>query len=153
MSSLFSHLRRGFGENVRFAFLAVRAHKLRASLTVLEIVVGVATVIAMVSIVTGFNNSMVRNFQSFGATLVQFQKYEPRFGPGRRPSEERARKDLTYEDAVALKASVPEMRAVSPERYLWNKDIHVKYRDAETTTPVILGATPDYSMANNHFVA
>ena len=54
MSSIFSHLRRGFGENVRFAMLAVRAHKLRAALTVLGIVVGVATVIAMVSIVNGF---------------------------------------------------------------------------------------------------
>ena len=29
MSNIFSHLRRGFDENVRFAFLAVRAHKLR----------------------------------------------------------------------------------------------------------------------------
>jgi putative ABC transport system permease protein len=153
MPRFFSHLRRGFGENVRFAFLAVRAHKLRAFLTVLGIVVGVATVIAMVSIINGFNNSMVRNFQSFGATLVQFQKYEPRFGPGRRDESERNRKDLTLEDALALKAEIPEMRAVSPERYLWNTDIHVKYRDAETTTPVILGAMPDYSLANNHFVA
>jgi putative ABC transport system permease protein len=153
MSGIFSHLRRGFGENVRFAFLAVRAHKLRAFLTVLGIVVGVATVIAMVSIINGFNNNMVRNFQSFGATLVQFQKFEPRFGPGRRDDSERNRKDLTWEDALALKAEIPEMRAVSPERYLWNTDIHVKYRDSETTTPVILGATPDYSMANNHFVA
>jgi putative ABC transport system permease protein len=152
MSSLFSHLRRGFGENIRFALIAVRTHKLRAALTVLGIVVGVATVIAMVSIVTGFNNSMVRNFQSFGATLVQFQKYEARFGPGRRDESERRRKDLTYEDALALKASVPEMRAVSPERYLWNTDVHVRYRDSETTTPVVLGATPDYSLANNHFV-
>ncbi len=152
MSNVFDHFRRGFGENVRFALLAVRTHKLRAGLTVLGIVVGVATVIAMVSIVTGFNNSMVRNFQSFGATLVQFQKYEARFGPGRRGDDEKRRKDLTYEDALALKASVPEMRAVSPERYLWNTDVHVRHRDAETTTPVVLGATPDYSMANNHFV-
>ena len=152
MSGLFNHLRRGFGENTRFAFLAVRTHKLRAFLTVLGIVVGVATVIAMVSIVTGFNNNMVRNFQSFGATLVQFQKYEARFGPGHRPTDERRRKDLTYEDAVALKESIPEMRAVSPERYLWNQDISVKYRDNETTTPVVAGVAPDYSVANNHFV-
>ena len=117
---------------MRFAFLAVRAHKLRASLTVLGIVVGVATVIAMVSIVTGFNNNMVRNFQSFGASLVMFQKYEPRFGPGGpRPEGERRRKDLTLEDAEALR-DVPEMRAVSPQRYLWdNTDYHLKYRDAE----------------------
>ena len=152
MSSLFSHLRRGFGENVRFALLAVRAHKLRAFLTVLGIVVGVATVIAMVSIVTGFNNNMIRNFQSFGATLVQFQKYEARFGPGHRPLEERNRKDLTYEDAMALKHQIPEMRAVSPERYLWNTDVSARYRDAETTTPTVAGVTPDYSIANNHFV-
>jgi len=152
MPALFNHFRRGFGENVRFALIAVRAHKLRAALTVLGIVVGVATVIAMVSIVTGFNNSMVRNFQSFGATLVQFQKYEARFGPGHRGEDEKRRKDLTLEDAIALKESVPEMRAVSPERYLWNVDIHLRYRDSETTTPVILGAMPDYSLANNHFV-
>jgi putative ABC transport system permease protein len=152
MAGFFSHIRRGFGENVRFAFLAVWAHKLRAVLTVLGIVVGVATVIAMVSIINGFNNNMVRNFQSFGATLVQFQKFEPRFGPGHRDESERNRKDLTLEDAFALKAQIPEMRAVSPERYLWNTDVHVRYRDSETTTPVILGAWPDYSMANNHFV-
>jgi putative ABC transport system permease protein len=152
MSGIFRHLRRGFGENVRFALLAVRTHKLRAFLTVLGIVVGVATVIAMVSIVTGFNNSMVRNFQSFGATLVQFQKYEARFGPGHRDESERRRKDLTYEDAVALKESIPEMRAVSAERYLWNSDVSIKYRDNETTTPVVVGVIPDYSVANNHFI-
>src|SRR5512146_1234762 len=152
MPPVMGHLRRGFGENLRFALLAVRAHKLRAGLTVLGIVVGVATVIAMVSIVPGFNNNMSRNFQSFGATLVQFQKFESRFGPGHRPEEERNRKDLTYEDAMALKAEVPEMRAVSPERYLWSTSVSVRYRDNETTTPTIAGVTADYPIANNHFV-
>jgi putative ABC transport system permease protein len=152
VSSIISHLRRGFGENVRFALMAVRAHKLRAALTVLGIVVGVATVIAMVSIVTGFNNSMIRQFQSFGATLVQFQKFSMRFGPGHRSLEERNRKDLTLEDALALKAQIPEIRAVSPERYLWDTTVSVKYRDRETTQPTVAGVYPDYSLANNHFV-
>jgi len=152
VTSLLRHVRRGLGENIRFALLAVRTHKLRAILTVLGIVVGVATVIAMVSIVTGFHNNMIRSFQSFGATLVQFQKFEMRFGPGGDREAERRRKDLTLEDAIALKATIPEMRAVSPERYLWHTDVHVKYRDAETTTPVVAGVTADYSVANNHFV-
>jgi len=144
-----------FGENVRFAILAVRAHKLRASLTVLGIVVGVATVIAMVSIVNGFNNNMVRNFQSFGATLIMFQKYEPRFGPGgHRPEGELRRKDLTLEDAAALRAAIPEMRAVSPQRYLWdNSDYHLKYRDAEARSPRVLGVMEEYSLATNRIVA
>src|SRR6266545_4150733 len=137
MTSPFTHVRRGFAENLRFALLAVRAHKLRAGLTILGIVVGVATVIAMVSIVTGFNRNIERNFQSFGATLIVFQKYEPRFGPGGpRPEGELRRKDLALEDAFALKASVPEMRAVSAWRYLWdNTDYHLKYRGSEVRSP------------------
>jgi putative ABC transport system permease protein len=155
MSGLLTNLRRGFGENLRFAMLAVRAHKLRASLTILGIVVGVATVIAMVSIVTGFNNNMVRSFQSFGATLVMFQKYEPRFGPGGpRPEGELRRKDLTLEDAAALKAGIPEARAVAPQRYLWdNTDYHLKYRDNEARSPRIFGIVTDYSLAASRFVS
>jgi len=155
VAGAFSHLRRGFGENVRFALIAVRAHKLRAGLTILGIVVGVATVIAMVSIVTGFNNNMVRNFQSFGATLVLFQKYEPRFGPGGpRPEGELRRKDLTLEDAAALRADVSEMRAISPQRYLWdNTDYHLKYRGSEVRSPRVFGVITDYPMATNRVIA
>jgi putative ABC transport system permease protein len=153
-AGLLRALRRGFGENVRFALLAVRSHKLRASLTVLGIVVGVATVIAMVSIVTGFNNNMVRNFQSFGASLVLFQKYEPRFGPGGpRPEGELRRKDLTLQDAAALR-DIPEMRAVSPQRYLWdNSDYHLKHRDAEARSPRVFGVIEEYPVATSRFVA
>src|SRR6266540_35265 len=155
MTSPFTHVRRGFAENLRFALLAVRAHKLRAGLTILGIVVGVATVIAMVSIVTGFNNNMVNNFQSFGATLVLFQKYEPRFGPGGpRPEGELRRKDLTLEDAAALKASIPEMRAVSPQRYLWdNSDYHLRYRSMEVLSPRVFGVIEEYPIATNRPIA
>ena len=151
---MLSHLRRGFGENVRFALLAVRAHKLRASLTVLGIVVGVATVIAMVSIVTGFNNGMVRNFQSFGASLVMVQKYEPRFGPGGpRPESELRRKDLTLEDAAAIREQVPEARAVSPQRYLWdNTDYHLRYGKNEVQSPRVFGVMEPYAIATSRFV-
>jgi putative ABC transport system permease protein len=112
----------------------------------------VATVIAMVSIVTGFNNNMVRQFQSFGATLVQFQKFSMRFGPGHRSDDERNRRDLTLEDALALKAQIPEIRGVSPERYLWDTPTTAKFRDREAKDPTVAGVYPDYSLANNHFV-
>ena len=49
MNRLAEILRRGLAENVRFGFQAMREHKLRSGLTILGIVVGVATVIAMVS--------------------------------------------------------------------------------------------------------
>src|SRR5215210_2287470 len=94
-------------ENVRFATGALRAHKLRSGLTVLGIVIGVMTVIAMVSIIEGFNNSVIRDFQAFGATLVQFQKFDPRFGPGQRDPDQNNRKELTVENADALRAGCP----------------------------------------------
>jgi len=153
MSSI-AHVQRGFGENLRFALLAVRAHKLRAALTILGIVVGVATVIAMVSIVTGFNNNMIRSFQSFGATVVTFQKFEVRFGGGGLPEGERRRRDLTVEDAAALKATIPEIRAVAPTRYLWNNtQYNARYRDFEVQFPRVWGTTPDYPIANNRSVS
>ena len=62
-------------ENVRFALSAMRAQKLRSFLTLLGVMAGVATVIMMVSFVTGFNNQVTAAFTSFGTHLVQIQKY------------------------------------------------------------------------------
>ncbi|HEX7829262.1 MAG TPA: ABC transporter permease [Thermoanaerobaculia bacterium] len=143
-------------ENVRFAGTALKAHKLRSALTVLGIVIGVTTVISMVSIIEGFNNSIVKSFQSFGATLVQFQKFDPQFGPGDREDSQRQRKNLTYEDALALKAQCPSMLAVSPERYIFSgdggKSIDVVIEGKEATPDALIGTTDDYPIANNHVV-
>lgn len=146
-------------ENVSFATTAIAAHKLRSALTILGIVIGVATVISMVSVIQGFNNNVVKDFQSFGATLVQFQKFDPGFGPGSRDPSQRQRKNLTIEDAEALKRLVPAMAAVSPERY-WSTGggpdpvpvPEVKYRNREGTPDTLIGVTEDYPAANNHFV-
>jgi putative ABC transport system permease protein len=142
-------LRRVFLENLRFARIALVAHKLRAFLTIVGIVIGVWTVIAMVALVTGFDRSTTESFSSFGTTLVQFQKYEPRFGgPRRRPEEERKRKDLTIEDADALARLCPSIRAVSPERYLWGQT-KVKANGKEANSPTISGGTHNYAICNN----
>ncbi|HEV7921035.1 MAG TPA: ABC transporter permease, partial [Thermoanaerobaculia bacterium] len=131
-------------ENLRFAFTAIRGHKLRSVLTILGIVIGVATVIAMVSLIVGFNNSVTSSFQSFGATLVQFQKFDPRFGPGQRSDEERNRKNLTYDDALAMKRLCPSMAAVSPERY-WFADggaaPTITFNGTEATPDTVGGVT------------
>jgi putative ABC transport system permease protein len=138
-------------ENVRFALGAMRAQKLRSFLTLLGVMAGVATVIMMVSFVVGFNNQITAAFTSFGTQLVQFQKFEPRFGGPDRPEEERNRRDLTYEDALALKRLSTLVKAVSAERYLFQTST-VKAGRNEANSPVILGAIPDYCEANVHFV-
>ncbi|HYC59391.1 MAG TPA: ABC transporter permease [Thermoanaerobaculia bacterium] len=140
-------------ENVRFARIALASHKLRSSLTVLGIVIGVTTVISMVSIIEGFNKSVVDSFKSFGATLVQFQKFDPQFGPGDREESQRTRKNLTYEDAIALKEQGRSMLAVSPERYTYENDgvsLDLSYEGKQATPDLLSGVTGDYPIANNH---
>ncbi len=149
---------RGLLENATFAAKALFSNKLRSVLTLMGIVIGVATVIGMVSIIEGFNNNVIATFESFGATLVQFQKFDPRFGPGgNRDEEQRQRENLTYEDAQALKQLCPSMKAVSPERYWFGggdraSPPFVKYNGAEANPDTVAGVNEDYPEANNHFV-
>ncbi|MGA7991186.1 MAG: ABC transporter permease [Thermoanaerobaculia bacterium] len=140
--------RRILAENLRFAIIALRAHKLRAFLTMVGIVIGVWTVIGMVALVTGFDRSQTEAFSSFGTTLVQFQKFEPRFGPGHRTEEERKRRDLTLEDAQAIAELCPSVKAVSPERYMWTPS-GVKGNGNEANAPSIAGGNQNYAICNN----
>src|SRR5215210_637761 len=147
-----SRLRLSWRENVSFALVAMRAQKLRTFLTLLGVVAGVATVIMMVSFVAGFDRSVSRAFSAFGTHLVQFQKYEPRFGgPDDVPEEERNRRDVTLEDAVALQRLGTFAAAVSPERYLGGS-VEVRAGREVANSPEIVGATPDYTVANNSSV-
>ena len=139
-------------ENFLFAITAMREQKLRSFLTLLGVSAGVATVIMMVSFVVGFNNQVVASFTQFGTYLVQFQKYEPRFGGGRVPEDQRNRRDLTIEDALALKRLSTLVAAVSQERYLFGGNIVVRAGREEANGPLILGTNPDYTLANTHFV-
>jgi len=141
-------------ENVGFALTAMREQKLRSFLTLLGIMAGVATVIMMVSFVVGFNNQVTASFTEFGTHLVQFQKFEPRFGGGpgnNAPEDQRNRRDLTIQDALALKRLGTYAAAVSQERYIFGTPKIMAGRE-EANGPVVLGTNPDYSEANTHYV-
>jgi putative ABC transport system permease protein len=131
------------------AFHSLRMNKLRSFLTILGIVIGVTTVIGMVSIIQGLNGAMITQLQSMGPHLIQFQKEEPvHFG---RPSQEvRMRKPLYYEDALAIRQLCPAIKAVSPEAY--NFDVTLKYRNEETTGLAFAGVEPTFDQCNNTFV-
>ncbi len=95
-----------FREVFRMALDSIRAHKLRSFLTVLGIVIGVMTVIGMVSVIQGLNKSFRAELESAGSDLIMIQKYEP-VQMGERTEEERARKDLTLDDAKAIETGMP----------------------------------------------
>ena len=137
-------------ENVASAFRSIRELKLRSFLTCLGIIIGVATVIVMVSLVRGFNEQFIASFRNFGATLVQFQLRDDEFG-GPPREEERPRPVLTLGDAEAIERYAWAIRYVSPERWKYD-DVHVRWRGQQATSAVVGGVSAEYPDANSHFV-
>jgi len=99
---------------MRMALGTIRQHKMRSFLTVLGVIIGTTTVIAVGSIIAGLNQSVVESIQSFGTETAFVSRLPsgPRFG--RLTREERLRKHLTLEDAQALLESCPDIRNVAP---------------------------------------
>jgi putative ABC transport system permease protein len=91
---------------------SLRTNKMRSLLTVLGIVIGVMTVIGMVSVIQGLNRSFLQELASAGADLILVGKYDP-VQMGQRSEEERRRRDLTFEDAMAIQEECPSVRSVA----------------------------------------
>ncbi|MGE5236326.1 MAG: ABC transporter permease [Acidobacteriota bacterium] len=139
-------------ENILSAFRAIKEQKLRSFLTCLGIIIGVATVILMVSVIQGFNDEFIRSFQSFGSTLVQFQRYDERFGGGGPlPEDQRLRPVLTLDDAEAIRRYAWAIAYVSPERWQF-QNVEVRFGSRYSNDASVGGVTHYYPDANHHFV-
>ena len=89
-------------ENLRMALSTLRANKLRSFLTVFGVVIGIITVMLIASIISGIDVSVTKEVESFGTRSIYISKYNPGIHVGRMSREERMRKELTYDDAIAL---------------------------------------------------
>ena len=100
-------------ENLQMSLSTLRAHKLRSSLTVVGIVLGVWTVMAIASIISGIDIGVKKEIDSWGTRTIMVSKFEPGIHFGRRSREERMRKELTYEDGIAI-ARLPAIEIAVP---------------------------------------
>jgi putative ABC transport system permease protein len=98
-------------ETVTMALDTLRANKLRSGLTILGIVIGVMTVIVISSVINGLNSSVSSLVESLGTNVMWVFRF-PVIGV--RPTTEMlTRKQMTYDDAMAMK-DLPHVIAVSP---------------------------------------
>jgi len=131
---------------------ALRKNKLRSFLTVLGVVIGVATVIGMSSIISGLNSNISTQISDLGSNLIFVQRIPPTIG-GRLPAEVFSRKKLTLEDANAV-AELPLVQAIAPVlRYVnfngSSKGFSVRYRDHTAKNTIFIGATPEVAVVMN----
>ncbi len=130
------------GETLRMALDSLRANRMRSSLTILGVVIGVATVIIISSIITGLNNKVGAFADSFGSNSI-FVFHLPM---GVQPTPELlARRRLTVEEGLAMR-SLPHVVAVDPGQRYSDPNFNVgqeavKYGSKSVQNTILQGAT------------
>jgi putative ABC transport system permease protein len=139
-------LQRYLQSSLPLALATIREHKLRSFLTVLGIIIGTSTVIAVSAIVVGFDSTITGMVRQFGGNSAIVFKFRFGFRLGNLTKEERTRKPLTLEDARAVAERCPSVESVSP--YLippWTVPHRIKYK-AEDLYNIDMGGTdPSYA--------
>jgi putative ABC transport system permease protein len=133
-----------FSEIVHMATDTIRGNKLRSSLTVLGIVIGVAVVIGVSSIGRGLDENVRQLVASIGSNVIFAYHLEP-FTFGRPTEEMRTRKKLTFEDAQAI-GQLPHVKAVTAGIRFFRPELgvgtySVKYEDRKVKNTILEGAT------------
>lgn len=126
-------------------YVALSANKVRSGLTMLGIVIGVGSVIAMVAIGEGSQGSIQSSIQSIGSNLVLVEPGAAR-GPGTAVSAGRgSAKSLTLADADAIATQVTTAKAVAPE-------VSGRYQvtaSGQNTNVSVVGVTSSYPQVRN----
>ncbi len=138
-----------FSENFKIAIRALRANKMRSVLTMLGIVIGVATVVALLSIGKGATASITSSIQSNGSNLLTVSPGKQQSGPAGAGGVQQA-SYLYYSDYQLLQRSLTNnVAAIVPS---YQSSYLVNYGD-ESFTVSVKGVTEDYQETNSYDVA
>jgi putative ABC transport system permease protein len=97
-----------FSENFKIALHALRANKMRSILTILGIVIGVATVVALLAIGKGATASITQEIQSGGSNLLTVSPGRQQMGFGGGPGQSRQASYLYYADYQVLERGLKD---------------------------------------------
>lgn len=138
-------------ESVKMALETLRKNKLRSGLTVLGISIGISTVILISSAINGLNTNIDQFVKSLGTNDLWVFRFEPF---GKRPTtEELNRKQLTYEDGVAM-GNLPYVAAVAPGLVYENFQtglggVSIKRGSHKITNTILNGSTASVKETND----
>ncbi|MHB8073302.1 ABC transporter permease [Desulfosporosinus fructosivorans] len=132
-----------FLESIRVSLRALRANKLRSSLTMLGIIIGVAAVIAMVGIGNGATASITSQIQGMGSNLLTISPGQSNSGGVNGGAGSSA--SITMDDAEKISALGPAIKAVAP---ISSASAQVVLGAGNTSTS-INGTTEGYEVIKN----
>jgi len=133
-----------FLETVKLALRAISRNMLRSFLTVLGVVIGVAAVIALVTIGNGTTAQVTSELSRLGTNMLFARPGQ--FGPGRASSEARR---FTVADVDAISEQVSGLRAVAP----LNQTTATVIYGGQSHSTTVMGTTNDYFTAQDWDIA
>jgi putative ABC transport system permease protein len=133
-----------FYENLKMALDTVRSHKLRSFLTVFGVMIGVITAMLFSSIITAINVAVEKEVESFGTRSIFLYKMDIGIHTSRPTREERMRKPLTIDDAIAI-GQLPSIEVAVPyldiSSNFFGQKILVTGKNGKTSSSVNLSGT------------
>ena len=130
------------------SFQSVLNNKLRTSLTILGVVVGIFSIIVIMTIITMLQNSIENGLAMLNKNTFQIQKFDAIQTHGRDRSQ-RNRKNITVEEAYRLKKVLTQAKYVGAEQWQFGKV--VKYSSRETNPNMYVGGQTVDAMRTNDF--
>ncbi|KPK69188.1 hypothetical protein AMJ82_06140 [candidate division TA06 bacterium SM23_40] len=130
-------------ESLLMAMFAIFSNKLRSSLTMLGIIVGIASVIAMIAIGQGAGAQITERISQLGANLLTVRPGAYHRGPAR--GAPGSMTTLTFEDAQSIAEECPSVAKVDA---MYSGRGQVVYGNSNTNTS-ISGVTPNYPEVRN----
>jgi len=141
-----------FNEIFLMSFQSIRGNRLRTLLTMLGIVVGIFSIIVIMTVITMLQNSIENGVSQLGQNTFQIQKFPAMMTGGHDAwLKYRNRKDLTLDDYYRLKGLLTQAKFIGGEQ--WTMGQVVKYNGEETNPNIsVAGITAD-AMKTNNWVA
>jgi putative ABC transport system permease protein len=137
-------------ETLAMALDNIRAHKFRSFLTVLGIVIGVTTVIAIASILTGLRANIVQFVEEYGTNNIYAFHLSTGISLGPRDRSERTRKPLRPEDGEAIKAAATAVEDVANDGFIeWNFDKTLTYGGQTYKQANLEGVSANFALITN----
>jgi putative ABC transport system permease protein len=139
-----------FSEIIKIALTAIRANKLRSTLTLLGVVVGVFSIIGVMTAVQVLQNSIETGLSGLGANTFQIQKFPALFTGGHNQwMKYRNRKDITLEQSEEVASRVTLAQYIGIEGWTWGQTIQALSGEKTNPNVPVSGETPDGLPTNN----
>lgn len=129
---------------IGMALASVKANKFRSLLTILGVMVGVASVIGMASVIDGLNLAAEAEIDMMGSNVIVVEQYGPSVDYDNLTEEERNRPYPSEEEAEVIQASCPSVDGVAPQNHWTFEDGNdVKYKNRKFSNATFNGTWPD----------